>query len=411
MASDLSLQRLTCTHCGAPIDLRSGRAKTVVCSSCHSQLDLTKPEHAVLGNLGQSKAFPASLIRLGHKASFDELQWMVIGRIRYKDDEGYRWDEWLLLSEQGKYRWLAEDRFHYYFYDLKRPGTPIDPQSKIHGDSVELDGASYQVYEKGQASIDYVEGELTWKAVLGSKVRFLDAAGPPRKLSIEWNEDEIQVYEGPYLSAEAVYEAFGFASPPPEPPDVSPCQSYDLSSLSEFAIYAGLVGAFLAFMSLMLLTGGGERVWEGRFTLAELKARAVSPVIPFAAGGTCRAVFFSQIRDGWGWIGVDMKDAAGKTVLSFSEQLQNSSRYAERRLGGEVRFPLKRGGDYTLHFEADHDEKAKGEYIGIRLYRGMVGGDYFVLYLLACMFFPLWKGLDYLWFLSRRKAAMMAELD
>jgi hypothetical protein len=193
----LEIKELDCPNCGSSLSVKNARkAKLLVCHNCGSQIDLTSPEHAIIGKAILGHARPRSSTRLGQILAFDDVEWQVVGRVCY-DDEGH-WDEWLLMSEDGEYRWLVEDEGETTLYWPFVPTNPVDP-NKV-GWYLDLEGFKARVTERGHATIEYVEGELTWKARVGDGMYYLDAEYADGVYSIEWSEREIEFFKGRKLS-------------------------------------------------------------------------------------------------------------------------------------------------------------------------------------------------------------------
>lgn len=212
----LEVKELNCPNCGASLSIQNARkARVLVCNNCGSEIDLTSPEYAVVGQAILGSAPPQSPIRLGQTPTFDGVKWMVVGRVRYRDED--YWDEWLLLSEEGKYQWLVESEGRFTLYQPFAPTSPVDPASVR--DVVNLEGIAAEVTERGRATIEYLEGELTWKARIGDKMNYLEAEHAGGVYSIEWTEREIEFFRGQEISRSAVWRAFGFeaAQPAPQP--------------------------------------------------------------------------------------------------------------------------------------------------------------------------------------------------
>ncbi|MCS6800806.1 MAG: DUF4178 domain-containing protein [Chloroflexota bacterium] len=203
----LEIRKLSCPRCGASLEvLNARRTKTLVCRSCGSQLDLTDPALQVVANLTNVRATPRTPISLGMWGQFRGKQWQVIGRVRYRE-EGAFWDEWLLMTEEGELLWLTEGEEGFTLYDPIVPREPTDPETV--GLTLTLDGTRYPVRARGIGTIDYLEGELTWKATRGDQVRYLDAQLGQTKAAIEWTPSEIEFFRGEKLPANAVRQAFG----------------------------------------------------------------------------------------------------------------------------------------------------------------------------------------------------------
>ncbi|HEX9118171.1 MAG TPA: DUF4178 domain-containing protein [Anaerolineae bacterium] len=212
----IEVKRLDCPHCGAPLDLKNaGRSRSIVCSACHSQIDLTDPEHQVLGNVGEPPKPLLTPFVLGKQGEIEGETYEVIGRVRYRDPEGYPWDEWLILSAAGAYRWLSDSEEEgLTFWESFTPETPVDVQGLEAGVSVNLTGRPERIRAKGDARIDYLEGELTWKAKVGDTMNYAEGEGAQELHSIEWTTDEVEFYRGHKLDRRAVEKAFGIEAAP-----------------------------------------------------------------------------------------------------------------------------------------------------------------------------------------------------
>jgi len=204
-----------CPNCGASLELKNPDfSKVAYCSYCNSQIDLEKGEASKSeGWLGE--VVPAeSDIELGMVGEFDGEKYQVIGRIRYKDEKEYSvWDEWLLLSESGKYLWLTEEHFGFVLMRKYTPKIPFDPNAVVV--DVKVDGYILAPDPISKAETVFYEGELTWKAKIGEKINYLDAPrGKKIVYSCEWTDREINYFIGEKLTAQEVYDAFGLGPVP-----------------------------------------------------------------------------------------------------------------------------------------------------------------------------------------------------
>jgi hypothetical protein len=203
----LEVRQVHCPNCGAPLDiLNARRSKTIVCGACRSQLDLTDPTLRVVADLANRRAVPRTPIGLGMYGEFRGQRWQVIGRIRYREDGAF-WDEWLLMTDEGEFLWLTEGEEGFTLYDPVVPSEPIDPDRVLV--TVTFEGVRYAVRARGTGTVDFLEGELTWTATVGDRVRYLDAQLGQTKFAIEWTPSEIEYFRGEKLAANVVRQAFG----------------------------------------------------------------------------------------------------------------------------------------------------------------------------------------------------------
>jgi hypothetical protein len=226
----LQVRQLNCPNCGAPLNVQSMGSKQVVCPNCGSQIDLTRPPFSIMGNVGNRPEPTGTPFQLGMQGTVGQDTYSVIGRIRYvdtgetypsvgghyddddDDDEGSDiWDEWLLLSAQGAYRWFSdsEDVGLVLWYPFT-PTVPVDPSTIVRGGTIDLGQGPARVRSRGSATINYLEGEMTWSARVGDRMNYAEAvARDNTMLSVEWTENEAEFYAGQRLDRETTEKAFG----------------------------------------------------------------------------------------------------------------------------------------------------------------------------------------------------------
>jgi hypothetical protein len=147
--------------------------------------------------------------QLGMNGQVANEMHQIIGRIRYSDDED-EWDEWLLLSAAGAYRWFSDsDDVGLVLWYPFTPAQPVDPRTINRGTRINLGETSAVVRSRGTAAIDYLEGELTWKARVGDTMNYAEAVEGNTLYSVEWTEDEVEFYRGERQDRPTIENAFG----------------------------------------------------------------------------------------------------------------------------------------------------------------------------------------------------------
>lgn len=212
----VEVNQFNCPNCGAPLDIRTlGRAKSIVCNYCHAQIDLTQPPYQVVGNVGARPDPLGTPFQLGMQGAIGEDTYQIIGRVRYRDEEDV-WDEWLILSRMGAYRWISDsDDVGLVLWYPFNPPAPINPMTIDRGGKLNLGGmAPATVRSRGTASIEYIEGELTWRATIGDTMNYAEAVGADGTMySVEWTASEVEFYGGQKLDRGAVQQSFGIQGP------------------------------------------------------------------------------------------------------------------------------------------------------------------------------------------------------
>ena len=209
----LEVRQFNCPQCGSPLDLKNARSKSVICPSCSSQIDLTGPQGQIVGRVGSRPTPRMTPFQPGMTGMLNGEQHMIIGRVLYRSDEGDEWDEWLLLSASGQYRWISDSEEEgMALWEPFVPTAPIDPNTIHEGRSINLRGAPARVRDRGEAKITYLEGELTWKARLGDTMQYAEAEGSDGRYSVEWTPEEVEFYWGKRLNRIEIAQAFGLTS-------------------------------------------------------------------------------------------------------------------------------------------------------------------------------------------------------
>jgi len=215
----IEYKEIKCPNCGAPLKLKSGLAKLVVCEFCNSEIDLTKENGIKVGERHR-KEYPSRLkVSLGQLAQFNNKEFELIGRLVYEyedDDEIDYWEEFLFLSAEGEYLWLECDVEGFKIYNEFRPKRPINPRELSKGQAIEIDGDRGTVKETGSAKIAFFEGEMTWKTKIDSMVNYVDVSmSDNSSVSIEYNDRELEFFRGQAITRNAVYAALGIPLPAP----------------------------------------------------------------------------------------------------------------------------------------------------------------------------------------------------
>lgn len=206
----MEVRQFNCPNCGASLSLLGlGRSKSIVCSYCNSQIDLTQPPYSVLGSVGARPDPVMTPFQVGMEGAVADEMHRIIGRIRYRDEED-AWDEWLLLSAKGAYRWFSDSTdVGLVLWHPFAPSKPVDPRTIRRGATLDLGEEQARVRSQGTASIDYLEGELTWRARVGDTMSYAEATSDRALYSVEWTDEEIEFFRGEHQDRPAIENSFG----------------------------------------------------------------------------------------------------------------------------------------------------------------------------------------------------------
>lgn len=218
MKEEKNIEVIKCTECGGDLS-KSSRIEgsgedaeevpIAKCLSCGKEYDRhTDVYYKIFADIF-TEGLEKSPFKLGAKGTLGGVEYEIIGRIRYQDEEEYEldvWDEWLAVTSEGTYHWFVEEDGNYYAYEEYVP-TSINLDAE--GNKFEFEGKLYSKKSTGfVARIVYAEGELTWKPEIGEPLQCYDFNVGRTHYTIEQSEDEISVTKGKRVSLRQIIMAF-----------------------------------------------------------------------------------------------------------------------------------------------------------------------------------------------------------
>jgi len=265
----VAARKLSCPKCAGEITLRDPESMRVVCQSCGSLLAAGDERVNVLGVGAALKARPK--IPIGTRGTIAGTDAEVIAfLVRSVTVEGtrYAWQEYLLRTSRGAYRWLVEWNGHWSLLDPLALGSI---QRAVAG--VVVDGVRYRHFQRGKARVDHVQGEVYWEVKVGEFVESDDYVAPPRLLTIESSGKEQNATAGRYVDRSEVEAAFRVELPVPE--GVAPGQPnpYEGQTGRWWGMGVISVVALLVFFAVVSSAQGDDSVgfvFPGLFMIAGL---------------------------------------------------------------------------------------------------------------------------------------------
>ncbi len=197
-----SMQKLTfnCPSCGAEVVFKSSLSVYAVCKYCSSMI----VRHDVdVESIGKMATLPDDMspIQIGTEGSYRGVRFNIIGRMKIGWEDG-SWNEWFMVSNDGRKGWLAEAQGFYAvsFEDddaLKTIKTESTPKL---GTYLKLSNQKLKVVDIKKATCIGSEGELPFPAPQGRKTTSIDLLGPAGEFaSIEIESEKWRIYTGHYV--------------------------------------------------------------------------------------------------------------------------------------------------------------------------------------------------------------------
>lgn len=195
-----------CPGCGAELPHRFRYTKMVACGYCDNVVYLEGAEATILGQQSALADYP-SLLRLGGRYRFRNMEFEPLGLLRYDYGAGF-WDEWWVLTDQGEGRWVSVDEGDFAIEERVTADQKL-PQFKdlAVGTNVELLGQAWSVSETGQARLLGLRGELPEALGLERSFDYVHLSTPgPWLITLEYGPPgtEPEVYRGQWIDAFAI---------------------------------------------------------------------------------------------------------------------------------------------------------------------------------------------------------------
>ena len=136
------LKALKCTKCGGSL-VKSYRTEydddeeehvnipIAKCSSCGQEYDQKTEEYYGVFADDLSVDKDNSVFKLGIKGKLKDVEYEIIGRIRYQDEDEWEkstWDEWFAVASDGTYHYFVEEEGEVHSYEDYTPQS-IDMES------------------------------------------------------------------------------------------------------------------------------------------------------------------------------------------------------------------------------------------------------------------------------------------
>jgi hypothetical protein len=207
---ETAAKSINCPACGAPITLRAlGASVMVVCASCKTQIDVSRPEIQVIKKFNE--AAQEFDVPLGTRGTLRGKAFEVIGAMLRTDDDG-AWNEYLLFNPHDGFRWLVQDRGHWSLAETIKDISAL----KVDYLGIHYDHSTFRKFRQSKAVVESVVGEFYWRVKVGSQADTTDFIAPPRMLSKEKTPTEQTWSLLTYLDPAEVQQAFNIT---PEPRD------------------------------------------------------------------------------------------------------------------------------------------------------------------------------------------------
>ena len=208
------LKVIKCASCGAELEIKSTRSKFVNCQYCGNTTDLSGI--LVTVEKGDPEKFkPNSFLKLGMIGVFNDIPYKIIGRTCWRNDykeydkedyqyydETWRFDEWILLSDEGNYKTIIEDSEG---YSISQTIVPVFPNIEKYNNIRNFETEAFErANEFGKSTIEYFEGESTYLIQPGNYSFFTQYKMGYTTFIAEWREKNDKIFEIEFFKEKAI---------------------------------------------------------------------------------------------------------------------------------------------------------------------------------------------------------------
>jgi hypothetical protein len=189
------MQNMTCSSCGAPLEVKNQFIRSVTCKFCGATYLVSGSDNLEsVGKMASLADYPSRL-NIGAMGEIRGRGFSVIGRVAYA--EGF-WEEWQIVWDDGAPPdWLEEDEGYWTVYRRERVKGAIPPYEQVKvGSSVTINGKSVFITEKRTARVAGSEGQFSSVLPLTGTFGYIQGSNSENPVGVNYWEDEIELSVG-----------------------------------------------------------------------------------------------------------------------------------------------------------------------------------------------------------------------
>ena len=402
-APRVSAAAMGCPNCGGPLSLVApDKAERVTCPNCNSLLDVNQ------GRLSYLKALvplPFELdlsLEVGAEGTFASgKKFKIIGAVvRSVTIEGiqYFWHEYLLYDPMIGFRWLVHSDNHWNFVEPVNPAEVEQFGFIGTGATVKYDGSTFKIFQDAAAVVQYVKGEFYWRVEQGETVRAVDYISPPRMLSQEASENEVNWSLGTYMTNEEVEKAFGL-KPLPRPWGIGPNQPFTGQFYYTWALLP-LVLLFVIAVFMIPIGGLQSTVLNQGVTLPPL-VNATTPQALFSqafelkGNRNVQISAVANVENSWADLDIDLINDQSQEVESVNIPVEyytgtdSDGAWSEGSKLSEASLSSLPAGKYTLRVEGTWEKWQTPMPVTVKVEQNVMRGVNFCVALVLLAIVPV----------------------
>lgn len=350
------VKTFSCPACGGQVALHAaGHTVSAICEHCSTVIDTANENFRIIKK-SRERTIETD-IPIGAKGQLDGVQWEVIGYMEKKDlaYEAY-WDEYLLFNPYFGFRFLVQADGHWNLARVIKQTVPMIGRNF----EVKLEDEKFQLFDRGESSVQYVKGEFYWRVQKGDKDSYADYIAPPYMLSMEKNDGEMTLSVSEYLLPAKVEKAFGVSLKKRE--GIAANQPGPLRGSMKGMWLIGLIACVLAFI-VQNHTGPGKLLANKIVHIDRIAPNATysaysTPVFNMPRGANVLVEGnVTPLKNNWVDIDLTLVNDAANDAYYATQSVEyyagwdGGEHWTEGSPQGETYFSAVRRGNYRLVFQ------------------------------------------------------------
>ena len=199
----MKVREMDCPACGGSLELKSAYIRTTVCPYCDQTLNIEDFGLEVAGKAAKLADYPTRFA-IGCTGKIKGKDFEVIGRVRYRSDEGF-WDEWFLTFADGKPGWLTEEEGECALFNKEKLKSAMPDRNSFRvASNVNINNYNIFVTEVSEVTLEGGEGQLFFKVKPGTPLLHIDGNSQGRLVSAEFYENSLEFHVGEALEYEDI---------------------------------------------------------------------------------------------------------------------------------------------------------------------------------------------------------------
>jgi hypothetical protein len=368
------VKSFSCPACGASVTVKyAGFSMSATCDSCHSVIDTSNNNYAILSRYFAKTKQYNPVIPLGTRGKLENKTWEVIGyMVRCDASSLWYWFEYLLFNPYYGYRWLVSDQGHWMLVKtIKQKPYVVSAAKSLSGrEYAEYGKDHYKLFNRGEARVVYVMGEFYWRVVVDSRVIATDYIAPPHMLSREKDDSEIVWSHATYITRTDVEKAFNLKSTVATLPltySVGACQPSAADEAWKkirllWPLFATILTCACFYFTSTALNLQAT-VYNGNYTPFVKTTDTTIPVFSLDKNKANVVVKVqAQVENSWFYLGGELvNDETGETFpfendIEFYSGYDSDGYWSEGSNTKEAFIPSVPAGKYYINFDTENGD-------------------------------------------------------